>query len=150
MVWILSAVEDPSNSAFKIYVVEDSPILRRLVMELLGAIEGVRMVGHADTAEVAVAEILERAPDAVIVDIMLTSGTGFDVMKAVHQTDPPPLLIVLSNFISFRYRNQAKELGATYFFDKSTEIVQLVHVIKQRVDSHRRRADPTAPSAPTL
>src|SRR5262245_56767209 len=78
-----------------VYVVEDSPILLRLLTELIEA-NGATVVGHADTAPAAIEEIAELHPDAVTIDITLRKGTGFDVLEAMAiGYEKPPLRIVV-------------------------------------------------------
>ena len=57
-VWAMSA------NAYRIYVVEDSPILLRLLRDMLSGIPGARFIGHADRADKAITEIVEKEPDA--------------------------------------------------------------------------------------
>lgn len=131
---------DPLVPPYRIYVVEDSLILLRLLLDMLGGIAGVEIVGHAPNAQDAVAGIVEHRPDAVILDLMLQSGTGFDVLHGLGAaTAASPVVIVLTNFTMASYREKAQELGVTYFFDKSTEILQLFRVVSQLVDDRRER-----------
>ena len=58
-----------SANDYRIYVVEDSPILLRLLRDMLGGIPGVHLIGHADRADKAITEIVETklaARDAVL------------------------------------------------------------------------------------
>src|SRR5215471_15369149 len=87
------------NGAYRIYVVEDSTILLRLLQEMLGVIPEVNVVGHSDSADEAIDEIAATAPDAIIVDLLLQSGTGYDVLEGVAmRSGKLPLSIVLTNF----------------------------------------------------
>ena len=125
--------------SYRIYVVEDSPVLRRLLLEFLGDMDGASVVGQSGNAEAAVHDIRQCAPDAVIVDLLLQSGNGFDVLEAVmRDRNTAPLAIVLTNFTMPEYRERAAGLGASYFFDKSTEIVKMLRVIHARVEEHQR------------
>ncbi len=131
----MAAAREP----YRIYVVEDSPVLRRLLLEFLGGMDGACVVGQSGTAEAAIADIRHGAPDAVIVDLLLQSGNGFDVLEAVmRDRATAPLAIVLTNFTMVEYRERAAGLGATYFFDKSTEIVKMLRVIHALVEEHQR------------
>ena len=133
---------DALGLAYRIYVVEDSPILLRLLLEILVGIPGAFIVGHAGRAEVAISEIGQGIPHAIIVDLMLQSGSGFDVLDAVaRQGANAPVAIVLTNFTMAPYQDRAKSLGAAYFFDKSTEIPQMVRVLNSLVREHQYRAD---------
>ena len=127
--------------AYRIYIVEDSAILLRLLIEMLGGISGAFVVGYSAHAEQAILEIPEAMPDAIIVDLMLTSGTGYDVMKALgRQSTTMPVVIVLTNLTMAPHPTWAAGLGATYFFDKSTEILKMFRVINELVKVHRGTA----------
>ena len=127
--------------AYRIYIVEDSAILLRLLVEMLGGIPGAFIVGYSGRAEQAILEIAETAPDAIIVDLMLKSGTGYDVMKALQsQRATMPVVIVLTNLTMAPHPGWAKTLGASYFFDKSSEIVKMVRVITELVAAQRGSA----------
>jgi len=130
---------DAIRPAYRIYIVEDSVILLRLLVEMLGGIPGALVVGHSAHAEQAIREIPEAMPDAIIVDLMLTTGSGYDVMNALErQGTTGPVVIVLTNFTMAPHPTWAASVGATYFFDKSTEIVKMFRVINGLVKAHRR------------
>jgi len=116
---------------YRLYLVEDSEIMVRLLRELLGCDPAVEIVGQSVSAGVAEAEITALAPDAVIVDIALQNSTGFDVLRALsaRQGETRPVVMVLSNFVLQRYRDEAQRLGADYFLDKSGEIVELLKTV---------------------
>jgi DNA-binding NarL/FixJ family response regulator len=108
---------------------------------MLGGIPGAFIVGYSGQAEQAILEIAETAPDAIIVDLMLKSGTGYDVMKALQsQRATMPVVIVLTNLTMAPHPGWAKTLGASYFFDKSSEIVKMVRVITELVAAQRGSA----------
>lgn len=135
-VWAMSA------NAYRIYVVEDSPILLRLLRDMLSGIPGARFIGHADRADKAITEIVEKKPDAIIVDLMLETGTGFDVLEAVgQQSAKAPLAIVLTNFTMPPHPEWAERLGASYFFDKGTEILQMFRVMRELVEKHQKTSN---------
>jgi DNA-binding NarL/FixJ family response regulator len=121
---------ETSNQQPRIYLVEDSPILLRLLRELLQSV-GIAIVGHSDSAAIAIAEIGALRPDVIIVDIALQSGNGFDVLTAFagRKESRHPICIVLTNYTSAPYQNAAKRLGVEYFFDKSTEILKMLKIL---------------------
>ena len=113
----------------KVFLVEDSPILRERLEGLLASIPGAQPVGHAATAEAAIAGIAGAGPDVVVLDIHLEEGNGFDVMKAVGATRPEVRFYVITNYPNEAYRRKARELGAAGFFDKSSEFSGLREVL---------------------
>ena len=114
-----------------VYLVEDSEIMSTLLKELLEG-NGASIVGHADSARTAIADVARVKPDVVVVDIALQQGNGFDVLKAISG-DPAakrPLLVVLTNYTLKSYRAAAKRFGADLFLDKSSEIPELLRTVR--------------------
>lgn len=109
----------------KVFLVEDSPLLRFRLEAMLDAIAGASVVGHASAAPAAVDAILRAQPDTVVLDLHLEEGNGFDVLKALQQAAPQIAVYVLTNFPSEPYRRKAASLGARGFFDKSAEFDRL-------------------------
>jgi len=106
----------------KVFLVEDSPILRQRVEAILAAIPGATSAGHAAGAAEAIAAIERERPDAVVLDIHLENGNGFDVLRALPAGTRA---YVLTNFPNEAYRRKATRLGAAGFFDKTTEFDRL-------------------------
>jgi DNA-binding NarL/FixJ family response regulator len=109
----------------KVFLVEDAPLLRERLEALIAAIPGASVIGHASGAQQAVQGILAARPDAVVLDIHLAEGNGFDVMRALRAAQFSPVIHVLTNHPLDGYRQVAERLGARGFFDKSSEIPQL-------------------------
>src|SRR5215211_365756 len=112
-----------ANQQPRIYIVEDSPIILNLLIELIQA-TSTNIVGHSDSAKAAIADIDALHPDVITVDLLLKSGNGFDVLKEIAKKKPneQPLRIVLTNYTTDAYRDAAQRLGVEHFFDKATEI----------------------------
>ena len=119
--------------AVKVFLVEDSPLLRERLEKMLSAIPGAQTVGHAPTARGAIAGIEASQPDAVVLDIQLEEGSGFDVMRAVRPKQPQVGFYVLTNFAHEGYRRMAEKLGARGFFDKSKEFEALRAALRAAV-----------------
>jgi len=109
----------------KVFLVEDAPLLRERLETLIASIPGASVVGHAASAEDALRGILAARPDAVVLDIHLAQGTGFDVMRGLRAAQFSPVIHVLTNYPLDGYRQAAERLGARGFFDKSSEIALL-------------------------
>jgi len=104
--------------------VEDAPLLRERLVALIASV-GASTVGHADGAREAIDGILAAIPDAVVLDLHLKEGNGFDVLRAVGKVAPAIAFFVLTNYPHESYRASAQRLGARGFYDKSTEFDKL-------------------------
>lgn len=133
----------------KVFVVEDSNLLRERLVRSISSIRGVKVAGYAETAQDAISQLRSNVPDALILDIRLKEGNGFDVLQAIKQRGRPPLIIVLTNFAYPQYRKKYMDAGADYFFDKSTEFDQVVPVLTALLQgkSNAANADNATPPA---
>jgi len=135
-----SSIPKSNRERLRVYLVEDSPIIVNLLRDLLSGEAGLEIVGQAAEAPVAVAEMIDRMPHVAIVDIALAHGTGFDVLRGLaSQGDVRPVMVMLSNYSSQRYRDEARQLGADFFFDKNGEIIKLVKTITTMARSAAQR-----------
>jgi len=109
----------------KVFLVEDAPLLRERLAALIAAIAGASVVGQASGAQEALRGILAARPDAVVLDIHLAEGNGFDVLRGLRAAQFEPSVFVLTNYPTEAYRQTAVRLGARGFFDKSHDVDQL-------------------------
>ncbi len=119
----------------KVFVADDSIVLRERVLEMLREIPGVQVLGCAEDGLHAIDCIRQLRPDAVVLDIQMPRGTGLDVLKNIHAVDGAPMFVVFTNFPYPQYRKRALECGAQYFFDKTTEFEKLRHLFGQLTGS---------------
>ena len=114
-----------------VYLVEDSKAVRERLHALLGAVDGVQVVGEAATAAAAIAGILFARPDVVLLDVSLAEGSGLDVLRALHARAPGIDCYMLSNFSAYPYRQIAERFGARGYFDKSREFELVRDIVTQ-------------------
>ncbi|MCY7389409.1 MAG: response regulator transcription factor [Burkholderiales bacterium] len=112
-----------TRPVLRVYLVEDSPHVRDLLLDFLNIPGEMQIVGDADTEAGAVAAILADPVDAVIVDLKLREGSGMAVIEKLRRADlnPQPKIIVFTNHPFPEIRKRAMQLGADYFFDKSAD-----------------------------
>jgi DNA-binding NarL/FixJ family response regulator len=124
-------MENASGSRTHVFIVEDSASIRERLAGLLRDIEGVTVVGEADTGTAAVEGILRTRPDSVVLDIQLSGSSGIEVLRKIHPLAPEVVFIVLTNQANPQYRRICTEAGASHFFDKSSEIAKVMEVIER-------------------
>jgi DNA-binding response OmpR family regulator len=82
----------PARSCGKLLVVDDDPEVRGMLVRLL-EIEGYK-VAEASTGAEAIGALAKGPPDLVILDVMLTTEDGFDVLAAIRRTSDVPVILV--------------------------------------------------------
>jgi DNA-binding NarL/FixJ family response regulator len=126
-------VPQRANSPVRVFIVEDSPLIRKRIMDNLRSIGGFIVVGFAESEDDAVAAITETEPDVVVTDIRLKEGNGIEVVRQVRQASlaSPPKIYVLSNYATPEYRHECELVGADAFFDKSGEYDRFLDALQR-------------------
>jgi two-component system response regulator DevR len=119
-----------------VFIVDDSPLIRTRLAEMVTAMSGMRLVGEAATANEAIAGIKRTQPDAVLLDLNLMGRTGLDVLRAIRPHSPGIVFVVLTNHSEPQYRQACIEAGASYFLDKSSELGCVSGVLAEIASTH--------------
>lgn len=121
----------------RVLIVDDSSIVRLRLAELLAEFEGIEVVAQADNAFAAVDLVRTLEPDVAIVDVRMPGRSGMELIKEVKQSRQPPKVIMLTNFPTPENRAKCLSHGADYFFDKSSQIEDVLAVLKDLLQESR-------------
>jgi DNA-binding NarL/FixJ family response regulator len=103
----------PNNCARRrIFLVEDHPLFRRGIADLINREPDLEVCGEADGISEAISGIKQRRPDLVIVDITLKGTNGIELLKAMRAQEPKLLMLVLSMHDESLYAERALRAGA--------------------------------------
>ena len=124
-----------AENDMKVFVVEDSTAVRERLVEMIGEVEDVEVVGEAETYGAAVSGITRTAPDVAILDIKLAddTGSGIDVLAEVRKTVPAIRAIVLSNYVTPQHVKASADAGAEYFLDKSVDFERIPGILREMI-----------------
>lgn len=117
----------------RVFISDDSPVVRVRLASMISDINGVELVGEAQNVEDSLELIQKLNPDAVILDIRMPGGSGIDVLQVIKSKENPPLVIILTNYSFPQYKKICLESGADFFFDKSDEYYKIVDILKNLV-----------------
>jgi DNA-binding NarL/FixJ family response regulator len=115
----------------RVLIADDSVALCDRLVDMFSEIDGVEIVGLAKDVASADAAINELIPDVAILDIQMPGGSGIDVLRTLKASRPKTIAIMLTNHPYPQYQQKCLELGADYFFSKSTDAKRLLEVIGQ-------------------
>ena len=129
-------------AATRVFVVEDSAILRVRLVELLTAIPTATLIGYAETSSEAIHQIGALRPDVVLLDIKLKNSSGMEVLQALKVRFPAITVIMLTNHASPEYREQYLSSGAHFFLDKTNEFqnIALIGLVEEITRARRQVA----------
>jgi len=120
-----------SSRKIKVFIVDDSLIVRERLSTMLDELTGIETVGQAENVAEAVSAIPKLQPDVVILDIRMPDGSGIDVLRTIKQGESSPVIIVLTNYPFPGYRQKCLQAGADFFLDKSTEFDQIPQLFER-------------------
>lgn len=124
-----------TDTAKKVLVVEDDPIVQKLLLKTLGALRGVEVQACAGGLE-AMMLIGKEAPDLLILDINIPQVNGFDVLKLLRsneQTRPIRVIAVSGTVLTLSEQGfirehadelQLKPLVIAEFRRKAVELLE--------------------------
>ena len=88
-------------------------------------------------------KVEEKAPDLLVMDVMLAGLDGISVLRQLQKKDDLPMTILTSGFVSDRMLAEASELRAAYFLPKPFETETLLDKMRGLFLQAPKEAAPT-------
>ena len=114
-------------------LVDDEAPARSLLREYLAAHADVEVVGECADGHAAVAAIRDRAPDVVLLDLVMPGLDGLGVLRAIEergQRDHRPAVVVLTSFLADDRAVAAVRAGALSYLPKTTAVDRVVEAVR--------------------
>jgi DNA-binding NarL/FixJ family response regulator len=121
----------------RILLVDDHPVVRRGIRQIL--IDGLKVVsvGEAGDVRTALASIRSDVWDVIVLDITLPGESGLDLLKAVHREKPTLPVLILSMHPASQFARRALAAGAAGYLTKDSAPTDLVRAIERVRHGHR-------------
>lgn len=114
-----------------VLIVDDQPVVRRALTDLIAAQPDLTICGQADDAVPAFELITTTQPDLVITGLSLKHCHGLEFVKDLHVRFPRLKVLVFSMFNEAVYAERAIRAGARGFIHKHETMQELLHAIRQ-------------------
>ena len=124
----------------KILIADGSKILREKLIRYLKLENYFDDVLEANTVKEAKLIMQKQRIDVVLFDIQLPDKSGLELVSLGNRLFHKPLMIVCSNYTLPQYKNTYENLAVHYFFDKSSELVQLKTFIRELVKEQKENS----------
>src|SRR5690242_20039356 len=111
-----------------VLVVDDEPLARQVLRRALDRLPDIACVGECGRRDEAVAMILERKPDIVLLDVQLGRTTAFEIIEDIG-VDEMPLVIFITAY--HRHALKAFEVHALDYVLKPVDPVRLQEAIER-------------------
>ncbi len=131
------------TASLRLLIVDDEPLATERLRILLGRLEGVEIVGAAETGAAALRLAQELAPDACLLDIGMPQMDGVEVARHLARLDQPPKVVFVTAYDSFAV--VAFDVDAVDYIVKPVNPVRLERALA-RIRQHMDAAPRIAPA----
>ena len=125
----------------RILIADDHAIVRMGLATLLGAQDGIEVVGEANNGEQAVTRALKLKPDVVVMDLVMPKKDGIAATTELHEKLPTAKCLILTSFGTAEELQAALHAGAAGILLKSTANSKLVAAIRKIASGKKAIAD---------
>jgi len=124
--------EATESRKIKVFLVEDHPLFRDQLRQLICKDLEMIVCGEADNVEQALTTMQEQRPDIAIVDITLRGSSGLELIKKLKAQESNIPVLVLSMHDELIYGERALRAGARGYITKyaaSSEVKQAIRKV---------------------
>jgi CheY-like chemotaxis protein len=125
-----------SNGMLKVLAADDSKPMRERLVELVRELDASAVIREAVDTASAVELAQSLKPDLAILDIRMPGG-GINALERIKAGPDAPIVIMFTAFPSTQLRDKCLASGADYFFDKVSEVDDLMETLEQIVAKFR-------------
>ena len=115
----------------RILLVDDHPIMRHGLSQLIRAAEELEVCGEAGSAREGLDKVLALKPDLVVVDLTLPDKSGLELLKDIQAMVPGMTCLVLSMHDESLYAERVLRAGARGYLMKETAAENLITAIRK-------------------
>ncbi len=117
------------KSVKRLVLIDDHPIMRHGLAQLIRAEEGLDVIGEAGSAREGLEVVAKLKPDLAVIDLTLPDKNGLELVKDIRALHPSTQCIVLSMHDETLYGERALRAGARGYVMKEEAADHLVTAI---------------------
>jgi DNA-binding NarL/FixJ family response regulator len=114
-----------------VLIVDDHPLLRRGLRDVIGHSSRFKIVGEAANGEEALRQIACLNPQIVILDIDMPRRNGLETIRAIRQLPSPVKVIILTMYKEEDMFNAAMDLGAKAYVLKENAANDILEALEK-------------------
>ena len=115
----------------RILVIDDHPVLRHGIAQLIGLEPDLEVVGEAESAEQALRSLAAVPADLAIVDISLAGISGIELLRTIKLRHPATRTLVVSMHDEMLYAERALRAGARGYLMKHEAPKRIISAIRE-------------------
>jgi len=121
----------------RILLVDDHPIVRQGIKQVLTGAFHPALVGEAANAEEGLSEVRTTEWDVMVLDLTLPGASGLDLLKDLRRERPALPVLVLSMHPPDQFARRAMNAGAAGYLTKDSAPTELVKAVGEVIAGRR-------------
>jgi len=114
------------RSAKRVLVVDDNQVIQDILKQFLERGYTVEVVGNAS---MALASVVKKTPDAILLDVRMPGVDGLSLLKSLRDMGVQTPVFVMTGYDSTQVAIDALEKGATGYLPKPFDLIHLDRLI---------------------
>lgn len=113
----------------RVFLIDDHALVRTGIKMILGGQADIRVVGEAESGELAMPQIRRLKPDVVLCDLHLPGLSGLEITERIVKGNHGTRVIIVSVLEDGPMPQRLMEAGASGYVGKAGDAQELIHAI---------------------
>jgi len=115
----------------KVLVVDDHDLVRMGITRMLADIDGLEVIGQADSGEEALRLVRELRPDVVLMDVKMPGIGGLEATRKLIRSYPDLKVVAVTACEEDPFPTRLLQAGAAGYMTKGAALEEMVQAIRQ-------------------
>lgn len=114
----------------RVLVVDDHDLVRTGITRMLADIDGLQVVGEADSGESALKQVRELKPDVVLMDVKMPGIGGLEATRKLLRSHPDIKVVAVTVCEEDPFPTRLMQAGAAGYLTKGAGLDEMVQAIR--------------------
>lgn len=110
----------------KVLIVDDHPLFRQGLRQVVEADQRFELVGEAGDGKIALQLIVEKKPDIAVLDVNLPGLSGLEIARRLQGKRSPTQIVILTMYNEEETFNRAVDFGVKGFVLKENAVEDIL------------------------
>jgi DNA-binding NarL/FixJ family response regulator len=121
---------ESASPTVRVVLVEDDPVYRQFIRQVLKKIDGVELIAECSTGAEGIELCRRERPEALLLDLVLPDQQGVEVVKTLRPEFPDMIVLLMTAHPRDDLPRELLKLGVQGFADKTATALDLAKTIR--------------------